>query len=283
MRSRRLIVALLLVAAAGAKRAGGMTATTRVGTVVRAIPQVEGMLDGKLQPLSERAAVWLQMEVATRAGAKAHIALDGGERNRGCTRELTSNAVSLESLLATRAGAAPSGTPGGDKGGDSACGALIMGEKSRVLFDQWVVDQATWPKVGFRALVGDFLVFFRPRPRNLVAGSVRIQTPAGTIELEGTALRLRVAENGTTRIDVLEGTVTVKGAEGGQVRVPAGSGTDMAPGRAPLPPSPRDPRSDTLSPRAHGVAFNMPGEQLDDPPNLDVRRLTLDLPKVWRP
>jgi hypothetical protein len=247
MRSRRLSAALLLVAAAGAERAGGQPATTRVGTVVRAIPQVEGTLDGKLQPLSERAAVWLQMEVATRAGAKAHIVLDGGH------------------------------------GSAAARGALVMGEKSRVKFTQWLVDQVTRPEVGFRALVGDFLIFFRPRPRGMAAGKVLIETPAGTIELEGTALRLRVAENGTTSIDVLEGTVTVKGAEGGQVRVPAGSGTDMAPGRAPLPPSRRDPRSGTLSPRAHGLAFNMPGERIDDPPNLDVRRLTLDLPKVWRP
>jgi hypothetical protein len=256
--ARRRVAALLLAAAAGAGSAGGQRAPSaisgpapvpRVGTVVSAQPRVEGLRNGALGLLAQSDPVWLQMEVATRERAGARIALDSG------------------------------------KGKDGALGALRLGERSRVVFDRWVVEQGTRPEVGFRALLGDFLIFFRPRPHNLVAGTVSIQTPAGAVvELHGTALWLRVAANGDTEVGVLEGEVTVRGAVGRAVRVPAGSWTEIATGRAPLPPSPRDPRGGTLSPRAHGPAFNMPGEPLIvDPPGLGPRGFLLDLPKARQP
>jgi|HubBroStandDraft_3_1064219.scaffolds.fasta_scaffold20536_2 hypothetical protein len=250
-RTRRRAAALLLAAMAGAARCDSQAApaSLRVGTVVSAAPRVEGLRNGALGLLGRSDPVWLQMEVATRERAGARIALDGG------------------------------------KGKDGALGALILGERSRVLFDRWVVEQGTRPEIGFRALLGDFLVFFRPRPHDLVTGTVQIRTPAGAlVELHGTAIWLHVAAGGDTEVGVIEGEVTVRGVVGRAVQVPRGSWTEIAPGRAPRLPSPNDPRGGTLSPRAHGPAFNVPGERLiDDPPGLGPRGFLLDLPKARQP
>jgi len=127
-------------------------------------------------------------------------------------------------------------------------------------------------------------VFFTPRPRSQAEGKVQIQTPAGILDLHGTAVCLRVAPDGTTVVAVLEGSVTVTAPGGGQVRVDQGLWTELAPGQPPLPPSPLDPRIGTLSPQAGGPAFSNPAEtQIPDPPMLDLERLASDLPKGRHP
>jgi hypothetical protein len=115
---------------------------------------------------------------------------------------------------------------------------------------------------------------------------VQIVTQAGTLDLHGTALCLRVAPDGTTFLAVFEGEVTVTSNGGSQVRVTKGSSTQLAPNGPPGPPSPLGTLIATLSPHAGGPAFTMPGETLiPDPPNVDLRRLALgsDLPKVRHP
>jgi hypothetical protein len=103
-------------------------------------------------------------------------------------------------------------------------------------------------------------------------------------EADGTALCLRVAPDGTTLFAVLEGAVTITSRGGGQVRVPQGSWTELAPNRPPRPPSRLDSRIGTLSPQAGGPAFTMPGETLiAAPPNIDLKQLASDLPKARHP
>jgi hypothetical protein len=150
-------------------------------------------------------------------------------------------------------------------------GTLIMGADSKVVFDQWVVWQGTRSEIGFQTLVGKFLVFFLPQTQGHAAGKVTIKTPAGTLELHGTAVCVEVAPNGTTTIAVLEGLVTLKGAVGGEVQLPQGAWTRVVPGEPPAVQS-------------HGApAFDLPAHLLvEDPPHLDLRRLVLDLPKAGR-
>ena len=137
-----------------------------------------------------------------------------------------------------------------------------MGESSRVVFERWVIEQATRPELSSGApRQGVPGVLHAGRPRGLAEGKVQIVTPTATIELHGTAVCLRVAPDGTTTVAVLEGEVTVRGAAAGAVRVPQGRWTDVAAGasrpgrrrrsarasarcrrRPAAPPSPTPPR-----------------------------------------
>jgi FecR protein len=154
-------------------------------------------------------------------------------------------------------------------------GALIMGEMSRVVFNRWVTEQAR--EVKLRVSVGQFLLFFMPQDRPLASGEVSIDTPAGLVELHGTATCLRVEPDGTTLVAVLEGLAILRGATGGEARVPEGTWTKVVPGKAPAPPSPNRPRTGAY-------AFNLPADQrVEDPPHLDLRRLLDGLPKARHP
>jgi hypothetical protein len=150
-------------------------------------------------------------------------------------------------------------------------GTLIMGADSKVVFDQWVVVQGTRSEIGFQTLVGKFLVFFLPQTQGHAAGKVTIKTPAGLLELHGTAVCIEVTPDGTTTVAVLEGRVTFKGAAGGEIQLPQGAWTRVVPGQPPTVQS-------------HGApAFDLPAQLLvEDPPHLDLRRLVLDLPKMGR-
>jgi len=271
MRACRRIVPLLLIAVAAPVRVGAAPATPRVGRVVTLSPKVSGtMPQGSPLRLAPQAEVCEHMEVATEEAARAQIVIGGPPALCGAT-------VSIPP--------APGGTPAG--GGAPAPpplrGALIMGPNSRVVFERWVIEQATRPELTLRAQLGEFLAFFMPRPRGLAEGKVQIVTPTATIELHGTAVCLRVAPDGTTAVAVLEGEVMVHGAAAGAVRVPQGSWTDVAPGRPPRPPSLLGASIGTLSPQAGGPAFTMPAEMLvTDPPHLDPGRL-LNLPKAGHP
>jgi FecR protein len=270
MRACRRIAPLLLIAVAAPVRAGAAPATPRVGRVVTLSPEVSGtMPQGPTLRLASQAEVCEHMEVATEAAARAQIVIGGPPALCGA-------AVSNPP--------APGGAPaGGAPALPPLRGALIMGPKSRVVFERWVIEQATRPVLTLRAQLGEFLAFFMPRPRGLAEGKVQIVTPTATIELHGTAVCLRVAADGTTAVAVLEGEVTVRGAAAGEVRVPQGSWTDVAPGQRPRPPSLLGPRPGTLSPQAGGPAFTMPAEMLVvDPPHLDPGRL-LNLPKAGHP
>ncbi len=250
-------------------------AAPRVGRLVTFSPEVDGtMPQGPTLQLAPQAEVCERMQVATQAAARAKIVIGGPAALCG----VAAAAVSRPPV--------PAGTPspGGAPAPAALRGALIMGPNSRVVFDRWLIEQVTQPEMTLRALLGEFLVYFMPRPRGTAEGKVQIVTPTATLDLHGTAVCLRVAPDGTTEVAVLEGAVTVRGAGGGSpVQVAQGSWTSIAPGRPPRRPSPLDSRTGTLSPQAGGLAFTMPAELLvTDPPNLVVGRL-LDLPKGGHP
>ncbi len=147
-------------------------------------------------------------------------------------------------------------------------GTLIMGADSKVVFDQWVVWQGT-REIELRTLVGKFLVFFMPQTQGHAAGKVTIRTPAGKLELHGTAACVEVAPDGATTIAVLEGLVIFKGAAGAEVQLPKGAWTKVVPGKPPTV-------------RSRGApAFDLPAQLLvEDPPHLDLLRV--NLPKAGR-
>jgi len=275
MRTCRRIAPLLLIApliGVAPVHAEPTPAAPRVGRLVTLSPEVNGtMPQGPTLQLGSQAEVCEHMQVATQAAARAKIVIGGPPALCGAT-------VSRPP--------APAGSPlpGGAPATAPLRGALIMGPNSRVVFDRWLIEQVTQPEMTLRALLGEFLVYFMPRPQGLAKGKVQIVTPTATIELHGTAVCLRVAPDGTTEVAVLEGEVTVRGAGGAsQVRLPQGSWTAIAPGRPPRPPSPVSSRTGTLSPQAGGPAFTMPADLLvTDPPNLVVGRL-LNLPKRGHP
>jgi hypothetical protein len=297
MLARPRIVTLLLVVAALPAAAAAAPGGTAVGTVVSLAPEVQGTMppQGPTLPLGLQSPICLHMEVATQAGAGARIRLGipaaNAARPPGAGTPVSGGAPSPDCTLTpanlpagTGVQPAAAGRVAPPAADLSPRGVLIMGPSSKVVVEEWLVEEVTRPEVTLRALVGEFLVFFTPRPRTQIEGKVQIKTRAGTLELHGTALCLRVAPDGTTRVAVLEGEVIVTANGGARVRVAQGNWTELAPDRPPRPPSPLDPRLGTLSPEAGGPAFTMPGETLvQDPPDLDLRRLASDLPKVRHP
>jgi hypothetical protein len=154
-------------------------------------------------------------------------------------------------------------------------GVVRMGEKSRLIFNDWVVLRAS-PALGMKALLGQFLVVLLPPPRGQAAGQVEIEMPDGTkLEIGGTAVYLSVAPDGTTRVVVREGSVTVEGAAGGQVSVPQGSEVTLVPGRRPPQPTPLRPSLPVIG----------PVWPVEAPLRLDYPRLeqALELPKARHP
>jgi hypothetical protein len=107
---------------------------------------------------------------------------------------------------------------------------------------------------------------------------VTVETPTASLGVKGTVLRVLVTPSGRTLVAVLEGTVEVTSKAGGTVVVTAGAFSIVDEGAAPLPPSPFDPSTGTLSPSAGGPDFAVPGEDLfPESPLLDGRQI--DLPR----
>jgi len=294
MRAHRWIVALLPFVAVASPPAAAVPVDAPVGAVVSLAPEVDGaMPQGPRLPLGLQSPVCLHMEVATGARAGARIALGTAPAPAGTpSRTRTpvtagappSPCTGAPAGSPVRTGAPPPGSAAAGRGAPPLRAALIMGANSKVVVEEWLVEEVSRPKVTLRALVGDFLVFFTPRPRSQAEGKVQIETPAGILDLHGTAVCLRVAPDGTTVVAVLEGSVTVTSKSGGKVRVAQGNWTELTPNRPPRPPSALDPRIGTLSPQAGGPAFTMPGEtQIPDPPMIDLRRLgrNCDCVKPW--
>ena len=287
MHAHRWIVSLLPLVAAVSPPAAAVPVGAPVGMVVSLVPTVNGTMppQGPKLTLGLQSPVCLHMEVATQAQAGARIALGvapapaGTRITAGAPPPACTEAAAGSSV---RTGVPPPGGAVAGRGAPPFRGALIMGASSKVIVEEWLVEEVTRPVVTLRAVVGNFQVYFTPRPRSQAEGKVQIETPAGILDLHGTALCLRVAPDGTTLVAVLEGEVTVTSKGGGKVRVVQGSWTQLAPDQAPSPPSPLDPRIGTLSPHAGGPAH--PGEmQIPDPPFIDLERLTSDLPKARHP
>lgn len=131
-------------------------------------------------------------------------------------------------------------------------GGLAMGPESRFQFlgSRFDADGFRIDKLDLGIQWGIFRFNFAPPPRDVktvlgtAPGVVRIETPAGPIELYGTDVYVQVegkeGESGATTVYVAEGAVAVTGG-GETVRVEAGHWTYVLPGRPPLNPRPLDP------------------------------------------
>lgn len=91
------------------------------------------------------------------------------------------------------------------------------------------------PLISLRQLAGQVI---HRLTRTLLPGAVyEVQTPSASAVVRGTVLRITVAADGGTRVEVFRGSADVTGA-GVTVAVPAGTVTDVAPGQPPVPPAP---------------------------------------------
>jgi len=298
MRAHRWIVSLLPLVTAMPAPAAAVPDATPVGMVLSLAREVYGTMPppGQPDPLGPKSAVCLHMEVATKAGPETRIALGLGPTLVGRSPRSGTPVTGSEPRSPCHwpredtkvpASVPPPGSTAAGRGAPPFLGSLILGPNSKVVVQEWLVEDVTRPVVTLSALVGDFRAFF-PRPSIRAEGQVRIETGIGkakqTLILHGTAVCLHVAPDGTTLLAVLEGSVTVISKDGRKVLVPQGSWTELAPDRPPSPPSPLDARIGTLSPQAGGPAFTMPGEILiPDSPFIDLRRLASDLPKARHP
>jgi hypothetical protein len=292
MRAHRWIVSLLPLVTAMQAAAAAKPDATPVGTVLSVAREVNGTMlpQGRQFPLSLKSAVCLHMEVATKEGPDTRIGLGLGPTLVGKSLRtgtpVTSSAPPPPCAWPSADSPVPAGAP---PPGSAFLGSLILGANSKVIVQEWLVEDVTRPKVTLSALVGHYRAFFTPRPSSEAGGQVRIEIgtehpPKHTLILHGTAICLHVAPDGTTLLAVLEGSVTVTSKGGGKVRVAQGSWTEFAPDGPPRPPSPLDSHIGTLSPHAGGPAFTMPGEMLiSDSPFINLRRLTSDLPKARYP
>jgi len=157
-------------------------------------------------------------------------------------------------------------------------GAVKLGPETKVIFRKWLVDEATGVREGeLYVMVGHFLAFFTPRPKEKEKGTIWIETPTARIPLGGTMIEITVAPDDSTAVQVYEGTAEVKSKAGGAVELTAGTRTTVRVGEPPTPPSPIDPNENTLGPPT-GTDFHPPGE----PPVINPRDL-LDLPRLDRP
>jgi hypothetical protein len=190
-------------------------------------------------------------------------------------------AVQVGEEVRTHRGAGAKVTVGPPRTG----GRIDLGPETRVVFEQWLFDAANdrIAEAGWRLQVGYLRAFFTPTPEG--KREVWITTPTvKRIRLIGTALQVEVAPDGTTLVWVIEGEARVETEAGGEaaaITVPAGMWTVIARGRPPAPATPFDPGTAAQSPDARGPAF--PSPVFTEPPELDIRRLRLDLPKDGPP
>jgi hypothetical protein len=145
-----------------------------------------------------------------------------------------------------------------------------------LVFKRWLVNAAQGQDIPFLVQIGQILAAFTPHQDDKHA--VYIDTPTAHIYLEGTLIDVQVAPDGSTSVFVIEGAAKVTSTAGGQVHLAAGTRTEVVPGQPPTPPAPADPGTGTLSPAASGPRAGV----IVDPPQLDLRALQLDLPRLDR-
>ncbi len=208
----------------------------RVGEVVQVAPKVEGRLGERTAELKPQEPVYVDMEIETHRRAGARLSLSAGSRK----------------------------------------GGLVLGSRTILQCTRYVVDLALGrEEMSWLARLGQFRMFFDPPVEGapLREGEYLIETPTARIRLLGTDLVVQVDKDGTTTVWVIEGEVEVTGKAGAELRVPAGSGTRVRPGRAPEPPRRFDRAGNPSEPGppAHPEETIFP-----DPPRLDL--VSLDLP-----
>ncbi|HEX9668335.1 MAG TPA: FecR family protein [Thermoanaerobaculia bacterium] len=135
-------------------------------------------------------------------------------------------------------------------------GALTLGSETRVVIDRTLVDRVSGRNESALSVLAGSVRLALSR---LFQGEVEIATPTAVVGVKGTDVRIDVSgPDGLTIVSVLAGEVEVRGRAGGEVRVPAGRRTVVAPGMAPSPPGPLAPVDELLSAAAGGPAFTPP-------------------------
>jgi hypothetical protein len=169
----------------------------------------------------------------------------------------------------------------------NAMAALIMGPQSQFRFRPGLFSsKGEVNRFDFWIEFGKFRWAATPKwadetPKTVLGWAphqVHIETPSAKIDLYGTDVYLTVdPTTKATTVYVAEGSAAVTGA-GQKIMVNAGELTFVSLDTPPLPATPFDPATQSLSSQAGGPAFRSPAELLDDP-FLDLRDPRFDLPK----
>ena len=239
------VLALVALALAVWSARSAFAADEVVGKVVRVAPRVEGRSGGGApRALKPPDPVQKGMRVRTSARAGARIAINTDLKVKP--------------------------------------GAVILGPDTDVVFTDFVLDRARGipTKMSWLVQLGQFRVALLPGGTAPGEGEYWIETPNGTIRMAGTDVYVSVPHPWITYVYVIEGEVTVEAKNGRTVQLGAGQWTTIPRGGPPADPTSVPPGSGWLpiDPRNPDSWPLLP-----DPPNIDVRRFELDLPKASRP
>jgi hypothetical protein len=155
-------------------------------------------------------------------------------------------------------------------------GVLRIGAETRLVIDQVQIDAVTGRA---ESRIEQTVGWLRLQLSRLFSGRVQIDTPTATLGAKGTDLIVIVEPDGTTRVLVIEGVVTVASPTAPEeLEIPAGSMVVVRLGEPPSQPAPYDPSDVTTGPNAGGPDFDRPQESTDDPSPavLDVNELPID-------
>lgn len=144
-------------------------------------------------------------------------------------------------------------------------GTMTLASNAEVQIDRMDLDASGVYDSKIKVAFG----YVRTALSNLVSGNHETETPAASIGVKGTVFGVRVVEDGETTVWAFEAvgddlTVTSR-ATGDSVVLQTGQVTVVAPGQAPTPPIPFDPKSGvgggiTLPPPP------LPPDVFDEPP-----------------
>ncbi|MGH2353900.1 MAG: FecR family protein, partial [Chloroflexota bacterium] len=123
-----------------------------------------------------------------------------------------------------------------------------VGPSSRLVVQQLTKGETGAPQVSLFQAAGQ--VIHRVARALLPGARYEVQTPAATVIVRGTVLRMTVHPDGTTRIEVFSGRVEVA-AQGITVVLYPGTFTEVVPGDAPPPPA--------LNPGSAPFPLDLPG------------------------
>jgi len=144
-------------------------------------------------------------------------------------------------------------------------GVLTLSSGADVRIDRARLDAAGAYDNAIEVALG----YVRVSISNLVQGIFQAETPAATVGVKGTVFGVRVIEDGETTVWAFEAagddlTVTSR-ATGDSVVLQSGQVTVVAPGAAPTPPIPFDPKTGT----GGGITLPpppLPPDVFDEPP-----------------
>lgn len=155
-------------------------------------------------------------------------------------------------------------------------GILTIGAKTRLIIDQRQVDAAAGST---QSRIEQLRGYLRLKLSSLFSGRVRIDTPTATLGAKGTDVIVIVDPDGTTRVIVVEGVVTLTSPTAPEeLEMTTGTTVTVELDRPPSQPAPYDPSATALGPTAGGPDFTRPQEEpgLGSPVLIDPSRLPID-------